>query len=363
MAESGLDSVLVFGDSAEYGNLVYLSNFIPFTRAALVVSKEKDDPPVIVTDAILHGEPINSYSWMTFIKDFRPVHHDPSEFSHALNQALAEQHAKRVGIVGEDTLPISIWEKLKSENNMQWNDFWFEFTKMKSVRSDLEISLQKEVGKITSAAMKAAVEFISPGRTESEVAAEAYKVMFALGAHDRSFQTIVNGGPRGGLKHSYPTSRRIEKGDLIYLDMGAMKFGYQCDMSRSVVPGGANFDQGQVLDLILKAFTELTSMMCPGVSTGEIISRAKKLEDEQSALKAKYSGRMFLGLVVHHAIATSFFEFPSLGLPDVILEKNMSFAFEPMAHILDFGTAVIEDTILITERGAESLTPYEIVHW
>ena len=57
------------------------------------------------------------------------------------------------------------------------------------------------------------------------------------------------------------------------------------------------------------------------------------------------------------------FRAPSLGLPDVTLEKNMSFAFEPMAHILDFGTAVIEDTVLITEGGAESLTPYEIVHW
>ena len=72
---------------------------------------------------------------------------------------------------------------------------------------------------------------------------------------------------------------------------------------------------------------------------------------------------MYLGLIVHHAIATSFFELPSLGLPDVELKENMSFAFEPMAHILDFGTAVIEDTILVTKRGAESLTPYELVHW
>ena len=41
----------------------------------------------------------------------------------------------------------------------------------------------------------------------------------------------------------------------------------------------------------------------------------------------------------------------------------MSFAFEPMAHILDFGTAVIEDTLLVTEGGVDSLTPLERVHW
>ena len=34
-----------------------------------------------------------------------------------------------------------------------------------------------------------------------------------------------------------------------------------------------------------------------------------------------------------------------------------------MAHILDFGTAVIEDCILVTKDGVRSLTPYEIVHW
>ena len=44
------------------------------------------------------------------------------------------------------------------------------------------------------------------------------------------------------------------KGDLIYLDMGAMKFGYQCDMSRSVVVGGANEEQKHVLDVILNAY-------------------------------------------------------------------------------------------------------------
>jgi Xaa-Pro aminopeptidase len=83
----------------------------------------------------------------------------------------------------------------------------------------------------------------------------------------------------------------------------------------------------------------------------------------RSGLRERYEGRIYLGLYVHHAIATSFFEIPSLGLPDTVLRKNMTFAFEPMAHILDFGTAVIEDCLLVTRSGAESLTPYERVHW
>ena len=77
----------------------------------------------------------------------------------------------------------------------------------------------------------------------------------------------------------------------------------------------------------------------------------------------KYRGRIFLGLAIHHAVGTSFAEFPTLGFPETILRENMTFAFEPMAHILDFGTAVIENMILITGSGQESITPLKIVHW
>jgi Xaa-Pro aminopeptidase len=362
MERSNLDALLIFGNAADYGDLVYVSNFIPFGRAAIVVARDESFSPVLVTDAILHGEPINSYAWMTWFREFVPVLRDPVEFANELKSRFAKQRAKRIGLVGADNFPAPIWDELRKNFNAEWVDFGFEFLKIKSVRSDLEVALQREVGRITAAAMQAAIEAISPGKTESEIAAAAYKTMFDEGAHDRSFQTIVNSGPRGGLKHSYPTNRKIVRGDLIYLDMGAMKFGYQCDMSRSVVVGGANEEQKQVLNVILNAFNFLTGEMKPGVKISDLISHAHELE-ESSGLRKKYAGRIYLGLIVHHAIATSFFELPSLGLPDVILEKNMSFAFEPMAHILDFGTAVIEDTLLISERGVDSLTPLERVHW
>jgi Xaa-Pro aminopeptidase len=103
-------------------------------------------------------------------------------------------------------------------------------------------------------------------------------------------------------------------------------------------------------------------MMKPGVSTKDLIAEATRLENE-SGLKEKYKGRIFLGLVIHHSVGTSFAEFPTLGFPDTVLKENMTFAFEPMAHILDFGTAVIENMILITAAGQESITPLRNVFW
>jgi Xaa-Pro aminopeptidase len=133
-------------------------------------------------------------------------------------------------------------------------------------------------------------------------------------------------------------------------------------MSRTVVVGGANAQQKEVLDVIENAFETISKMMRPGVMISQLLAKADALADD-SGLREKYRGRIYLGLMVHHAIATSFFEVPSLGQPDTALRENMSFAFEPMAHILDFGTAVIEDCLLVASDGVESLTPLERVHW
>jgi Xaa-Pro aminopeptidase len=359
MESKGVDALLIFGDAGDPGDLVYLSNFSPFGRAALVLPLEK--PPVLITDAVLHGEPINSYAWATWVEDFRAVRHDPRLLSDSISDALGAVRAKTVGIVGRDNLPMSVWESL-SRTRVKWVEFWPDYTAVKSVRSPREISLLREVGRITARAMEAAVDAISPGKTEADIAAVANFTLSREGGHGGGFPTIINSGPKSGLKHSYPTSRRIERGDMVYLDMGAVRFGYQGDMSRTVVVGGANGEQRQVLDVIENAYDTLTGMMRPGVRTSSLVEKADELARE-SGLEEKYRGRIYLGLVVHHAIATSFFEIPSLGLPDTPLRKGMSFAFEPMAHILDFGTAVIEDCLLVRQGGVESLTPYERVHW
>ena len=318
--------------------------------------------PQIITDAVLHGEPINSYAWMTWVQEFRPVHHSAEEFADAISRSILKLGVTKVGLIGRDRLPVSIWEALAPRVKAMFVDFWFEYTSIKSIRSPREVALLRDVGAITAHAMQAAVEAISAGKTESEIAAIANYTLASGGGHGGGFPTIVNSGPKSGLKHSYPTKRKMARGDMVYLDMGAVKFGYQSDMSRTVVIGGANQEQRRVLDVIGNAFDTLTGMMRPGVRTSGLVRRAEELAEE-SGLEGKYRGRIYLGLIVHHAIATSFFEIPSLGLPDTRLRKNMSFAFEPMAHILDFGTAVIEDCLLITADGAESLTPYEKVHW
>ena len=67
----------------------------------------------------------------------------------------------------------------------------------------------------------------------------------------------------------------MARGDMVYLDMGAVKYGYQSDMSRTVVVGGANPEQREVLDVIENAYDTLTGMMRPGVANLHASSRRR----------------------------------------------------------------------------------------
>ncbi len=286
MGKRAVDALLVFGDQGDPGDLVYLSNYIPFGRAALILPM--DGAPEIVTDAVLHGEPINSYAWMTWIEDYRPVRHDPREFARVIAESLARAGARTVGLVGGENLPMPIWVSLSSSAKVAWVDFSPEYTLVKSIRSQREVGMLRDVGSITARAMEASIEAISPGRSESEVAAVANYTMTKEGAH--SGFSIANSGPRSGIKHSYPTPRRMEKGDMVYLDMGAVKYGYQSDMSRTVVIGGANREQRRVLDVIENAYETLTGMMRPGVRVSKLLKRSEELA-RASGLRERYRGQ------------------------------------------------------------------------
>jgi hypothetical protein len=105
MGKKNVDDVIVFGNTQDRGDLAYVSNYYPFGRAALII-RNGEKGPVIITDAILHGEPINSYIWTIWIKDFRPVHRDSSEFALTISKLLREDQAEKIGIVGMDSLPM-----------------------------------------------------------------------------------------------------------------------------------------------------------------------------------------------------------------------------------------------------------------
>jgi Xaa-Pro aminopeptidase len=186
---------------------------------------------------------------------------------------------------------------------------------------------------------------------ESELAAELEYRMRRLGAEKPSFDTIVAGGARSALPHAQPTSARLENGQLVVVDMGALQDGYCSDMTRMLVLGKPGRKVQQTYGAVLEAQLAAIDAVRAGALTRTVDAAARRV------LKSHGLDRAF----VHstgHGLGLEIHEPPRVGKRDKTrLESGMAITIEPGVYLEDFGGIRIEDTVVVTDRGCEILTP------
>lgn len=345
MKEHDLDGLIAFGDQNDFGYLTYLANFEPmFGRGAVALT---DNSLCLVTDSAFHGEPMHSLIWKTWVEKVIGTGPSYANFVAGLKEALSG--ARKLGLVGSYSFPAR-------EVGFDVVDIERAFLKMKSRKTPNELKVMKEASRITSCGMKAAVEATKVGIRETEIAAEACKAMFDEDASRLAFQPIVVGGTRAGTKHDYPSKRKIEDGDMVYIDLGAISDGYYSDMSRTVLIGKGNEKQRDALDSVYEIYNELKTRIRPGVSAAEVARAGEKLAETKGWLADFWA--------MGHGMGTGFLEIPMfMPTSQDVFESGMVFAYEPMIVRLGLGTAVVEDTVTVTDSGVTSLTEYERKLW
>ncbi len=222
--------------------------------------------------------------------------------------------------------------------------------RLRSVKDPLEIEAIRRSMDVCGKAYLQTLKKIKVGMTENAIAAELEYRMRRLGAEKPSFETIVACGERSALPHAQPTGARLEANRLLLIDMGACLDGYASDMTRVVHMGRASKATRRLYEAVLEAHLAALDLVRPGVTCSEVDGAARK------TLKRLGYGQYFqhstghgLGLEIHEA--------PRIGRKiDDVIERNMVITIEPGAYLPGAGGVRIEDTVLVTERGAESLT-------
>lgn len=123
---------------------------------------------------------------------------------------------------------------------------------LRVVKEDQEIDRLRQAAMVADIGMKASIEAVKPGITESQIAAEAEYAMRYAGAEE-FWRTYVSSGPRTGIAHGLPTNRKLETGDLVMIDIHPMVNGYSSDICRTVCVGKPSTEQQLAYDLYLKA--------------------------------------------------------------------------------------------------------------
>lgn len=216
-----------------------------------------------------------------------------------------------------------------------------------------EIDRIKKAVSITDRVFYEILDFVKPQVKEQDIAAEIEYRFKKYGSSAPFFETIVASGKRSALPHGVASSKKIEKGDLVTLDMGAVYDGYTADLTRTVVVGKANKLQKKVYNIVLKAQKEAISKVKSKIKACDLDKVARDV-----IKKAGY-GKYF-GHGLGHGIGGIIHAGPAINPRNQqFLDAGMVITVEPGIYIPNWGGVRIEDDVLITQRGGEVLTTAE----
>ena len=219
------------------------------------------------------------------------------------------------------------------------------------VKSPAEIALIRRAVQLNSDAFEAAMKLFRPGMTERDLAAEIEYQMRRLGADKPAFDTIVAFEQHSALPHAHPREARIEGNGLLLIDMGAFWRGYASDMTRVAHLGPPSRKTKAHYEAVLEAVLAAEANVKPGVA-------AKKVDEVARKVLRSHGMEQFFTHSTGHGLGLEIHEPPRIGKKmNTVLSAGMTITIEPGVYMEGHRGVRIEDTILVTEQGAEIMTP------
>ena len=229
---------------------------------------------------------------------------------------------------------------------------------LRRVKDDGEIARIEEAARIADDALANVRHRLVDGITESDFAIELDFEIRRLGATGNSFETIVASGPNGAKPHARPSSRRIEPGELVVLDFGAMVDGYCSDMTRTVCVGEpASSTLQRMVDVVAESQAAGVAAVHAGADAAAVDKVCRDvIADAGWADAFMHSTGHGVGLDIHEAPTVASTSVDTLAVGQVV-------TVEPGVYRPEHGGVRIEDTVVVTADGCRRLTnaPKELV--
>ena len=222
--------------------------------------------------------------------------------------------------------------------------------KLRMIKSRGEIAAIKKACDITGLAMRACFEAAQPGVSERELGHIAATTMVAEGAERPGFILVTSGAGNYHVMSGKPTDRRLQAGDVLWMDMGAVYDGYWSDFCRTAYLGARQPHLDSDQDLIV----DVNAAAIDAVRVG---APMKDIAEAALAAFRKHGMEVKLGQGrIGHGIGLMSTEPPHLATFDETLcEPGLVFTIEPR-FVREHGLFNCEEIVAVTENGAELLT-------
>jgi len=246
---------------------------------------------------------------------------------------------------------------------------------MINIKTDKEIQIMAQGGKILSRIIKQLQEKVEPGITTNQLNELAEELIFNSNAKPafknyKGFPKSLCVAINEQIVHGIPSDTALQQGDIISLDLGLNYNGYCTDMAVTVPVGAIDPEAGRLLRVTKKSLKRAIARCKPGKTLGDIGQAIQTYIESQGFQVVRELCGHGIGKQVHEDPEVLNFGQRHKGLK---LEQNMVIAIEPMAVMGKPGikkgpdgysyqtidkslSAHFEHTIVITSKGGRVLT-------
>lgn len=341
-AARGLDALALMPGP----NLFYLTGLsFGVSERPIVVLIPVDAPPAIVLPELEAGTAQQAgFDVFTYT--------DEEGYALAFHEACAtlELAEARVGVeaLRMRLLEARILQRYAPDIDLSPADELFAELRLYKTAAELD-TLRRAIA-VAEAAFRLWLKSLRVGMTEREAAGRLTATLLSSGADGIAFGPIVCGGPNGALPHAVPGDRRFQLGDWVVVDWGATVDSYHSDLTRAVVFGEPAGELLAIHDVVRRANEAGRAAVRPGL----------KAQDVDAATRAVITEAGYGAQFIHrtgHGLGLEVHELPSMVNGDVTpLAPGMVFTVEPGVYVPGLGGVRIEDDVVVTETGGETLT-------
>jgi Xaa-Pro dipeptidase len=278
---------------------------------------------------------------------------DPATWQGVFNQAFSSWKNKPV-IFGVEAIRMRFLELdylQKAAPSAKFVSGESVVSVLRSQKDEHEIDCMRKAVQIAQKGLLATLPFIKPGISEQDLASELIIQLYKAGsAPELPFMPIIASGPNSANPHTVPSARKLQTGDMLVIDWGAAYEDYYSDLTRTFAIGQLEPELVAIYNTVQGANAAGRVAGKPGLPAGAVDDLTRRVIDQAGF------GRYFTHRT-GHGLGMEVHEQPFMFAGNqLILETGMTYTVEPGIYLPGKGGVRIEDNIVVTEQGCESLS-------
>jgi Xaa-Pro dipeptidase len=282
-----------------------------------------------------------------------PYGENPEEWSLAFKKAMSDLDLDGK-VIGMESLSLRMMEYgylTEAAREAKFQDAQELISSLRLTKEDNEVTALREAVNIAQNALVNTLPLIRVGMSEKEIAGELSLQLFRSGSQpELPFSPIVSAGLNAANPHAVPTDRKLKEGDLLVIDWGARVDGYISDLTRTFAIGEVDPEMVKIHNVVREANAAGRAAGEPGKSCA-VVDMAARNVIEKSGYGKFFTHR------TGHGIGMEPHEEPYMRGDNLqIMQVGMTYTVEPGIYIPDINGVRIEDDMVVTKTGSESLS-------